>query len=216
MSEGVFLSARVADTADKNSCRQFAQTTAFGTAAVVVSNKPGRVYAVTFVNTSATAYFVQLHDKAFAAVGTNVPVWEEVLPASSSVTMDFGIGGFYCSLGMGLGISSAGGVLTLAGASNVVAYALHANHVAPPVVTLVAAATGGAAGGTNVTITGSGFGGATGATVGGVAATSFAVVSNTSITCTTPAHAAGLVDVIVTCPTGLGGAGKGVGLFTYT
>ncbi len=125
MSEGVFLAPRVADTADRNSCKQFAQTTAFGTAGLVVSAKAGRVYAITIVNKSATAYFVQIHNKATAAVATNVPVWEDILPASSSVTLDFGVNGLYVSAGIGLALSSTAGVLTLAVADNATAYGLY-------------------------------------------------------------------------------------------
>lgn len=215
MSEGVFLSPRVS-APDANSCKQFAQTTAFGTASVVVSNKPGRVYAVTFINSSVTAYFVQLHDKAFKAVNTNIPVWEDVLPASSSITLDFGVGGFYCSLGAVIALSSTSGVLTLAGSADAKAYALFAANVQPPVVTSISPTSGTDAGSTAVTITGSGFGGATSGTIGGVALTSFVVVSNTSITAVTGAGTAGLVDCIITNPTHLGGVGKGVGLYTYT
>lgn len=125
MSEGVFLSPRVSDTADRNSCKQYARTTGFGTAGVSATALPGRVYAITFVNKSATAYFAQIHDKASAPIATNIPVWEDVLPASSSVTIDFGIGGFYVSLGVGIAISTTGGVCTMAAGDNAVAYMLY-------------------------------------------------------------------------------------------
>lgn len=61
----------------------------------------------------------------------------------------------------------------------------------------ISPATGPAAGGTNVTITGTDFSGAEGVTFGGTAATNFKVVSNTRITCTTPAKSAGAYDVVV-------------------
>ena len=84
----------------------------------------------------------------------------------------------------------------------------------PPAATLttVAPATGGVAGGTNVTLTGTGFIGATGVTFGGTAATNFVVVSATSITCTTPAKSAGAVTVDVLSPYGNGSKAPG---FTY-
>ena len=68
----------------------------------------------------------------------------------------------------------------------------------PPTVSNVAPASGPAAGGSSVTITGTNF--ATGATVtiGGTAATGVTVVNSTTITATTPAHAAGAVGVTVT------------------
>ena len=72
------------------------------------------------------------------------------------------------------------------------------------VLTTVAPAAGGVAGGTAVTLTGTGFTEATGVTFGGTAATSFRVVSATSITCVTPAHSAGTFDVVVLDPLGNG------------
>jgi hypothetical protein len=68
----------------------------------------------------------------------------------------------------------------------------------------VAPATGAAAGGTAVTITGTGFYGATSARLGGVAITSFVVVNNTTITGVSGAHAAGVVSASVTGPAGTG------------
>lgn len=218
MSEGVFLLPRTASTTDANSCRQFAQTTAFGTAGIVIANKPGRLYRLSVSNSNATtSYFVQLHDRAIAPIATNVPIWEERIEAAVATTgkscvLDFGLNGLYFATGITFALSSTKGVLTLAGAADGTAYALYAAQVSLPVVTLVAAASGSAAGGTAVTITGSGFGGATSAAFGGTNATAFTVVSDTSITCTTAAHAAGLVDVTVT---GIGGTGIGRNLFTY-
>jgi len=74
-----------------------------------------------------------------------------------------------------------------------------------PTVTGIAPATGPAAGGTAITITGTGF--LTGATVklGGTSATGVTVVSATSITATAPAHAAGAVSVVVTNTDGQSG-----------
>jgi hypothetical protein len=72
----------------------------------------------------------------------------------------------------------------------------------PPYVGSVTPATGLAAGGTAVTISGAGFTGATGVTFGGTAATAVAVVNANTITCTSPVHAAGTVDVQVTSPRG--------------
>ncbi len=73
-------------------------------------------------------------------------------------------------------------------------------YAAAPTVASVSPASGPAAGGTAVTITGTNF--VAGATVsfGGAAATNVSVASATSITADTPAHAAGPVDVVVTNP----------------
>ena len=67
-----------------------------------------------------------------------------------------------------------------------------------PTLTGVSPASGTAAGGTAVTITGTGFQAGATVSLGGTAATGVTVVSSTSITATTPAHAAGTVSVIVT------------------
>lgn len=63
------------------------------------------------------------------------------------------------------------------------------------VVDSITPATGSAAGGTAVTITGSGFSDATAAQIGGTACTSFVVVSDTKITAVTPAKTAGTYSV---------------------
>lgn len=71
-----------------------------------------------------------------------------------------------------------------------------------PFITGVTPASGPAAGGTSVTITGVGFTGATAVTFGATPATAFTVNSSTQITATSPAHAAGTVDIVVTGPDG--------------
>jgi len=83
----------------------------------------------------------------------------------------------------------------------------------PPYITSVVPATGAAAGGTAVVITGAGFTGATAVNFDTTPGTSFSVVSDTEIDVTTPAHAAGAVTVTVV-KTG-GNAVKYSG-FTYT
>ena len=67
-----------------------------------------------------------------------------------------------------------------------------------PTITSVAPATGPAAGGTAVTITGTGFANGAKVTFGGTAATAVMVVNSTSITCTTPAGTVGAQNVVVT------------------
>lgn len=125
MSEGVFLAPRIADTTDKASCLQFSNPTAFGTAGLVVMAKPGRIYRVTVNNSAATRYFVQLHNKATAAVNTEVPLYEKDLPASGSCEIDFGLNGWYFSTGCSLAISSTKSVLTLALATDCSAFGLY-------------------------------------------------------------------------------------------
>ena len=72
-----------------------------------------------------------------------------------------------------------------------------------PTVTGVLPATGPAAGGTSVTVTGTGFTGATGVSFGSVPGTGVAVASDTQLTVTSPAGTSGaVVDVTVTTPSG--------------
>ncbi|MBI2765171.1 MAG: IPT/TIG domain-containing protein [Chloroflexi bacterium] len=73
---------------------------------------------------------------------------------------------------------------------------------AGPVIGAISPASGPAAGGTVVTITGSGFTGATAVSFGGVAAASFTVVNDTQITATSPSRAAGNATITVTTPSG--------------
>lgn len=220
MSEGVFLGPRIAGPADQNCCRQFAQTTVFGAAGIVIANKPGRLYKLTAVNTSSTGLYIQIFDKGIAPVANDLPIWERALTAQASgpddIEMDFGLSGLGCAIGISIALSTTGQKLTLA-TSVAHAFALYAATVAAPIVTSLTPTSGTSAGGTAVTITGSGFGGATSGTIGGVALTSFVVVSDTSITAVTGAHAVGATDVIITNPTGLGGASAALrSAFTYT
>ena len=67
-----------------------------------------------------------------------------------------------------------------------------------PTLTGVSPASGTAAGGTAVTISGTGFQAGATVSLGGTPATGVTVMNSTTITATTPAHAAGVVNVIVT------------------
>lgn len=223
MSEGVFLLPRVGVTQpDNTSCRQVAFTTAWGTAGLVVANKPAKLYNLTAINKSTTFYYIQVFDGKIAPVNNDLPIWERALPAAAAsaavdVILDFGLSGLNCANGLTIALSTTGQKLTLAGSADAYAYALYCASIKAPVITSISPATGSSAGGTNVTITGSGFGGATSATVGGNALTSFVVVSDTSITGTTAAHAVGANDVIVVNQTHLGGtSAPSIGAFTFT
>jgi large repetitive protein len=85
-----------------------------------------------------------------------------------------------------------------------------------PTVTSLTPATGPAAGGTVVTITGTGFTGATSAQFGSNPGTALTVVSDTEITVTSPAGAVGAVPVTVTTPAGASAAGPTAPTFTYS
>ncbi len=83
-----------------------------------------------------------------------------------------------------------------------------------PTLTGISPASGAAAGGTAVTISGTGFQAGATVSMGGTPATAVTVMNSTSITATTPAHAAGTVSVIVTnSDTQIGTLTQG---FTYT
>ncbi len=69
---------------------------------------------------------------------------------------------------------------------------------APPAVSGVAPASGAAAGGTSVAISGAGFTDVTAVTFGGTPAASYVANSSGQITAVAPAHAVGTVDVVVT------------------
>ncbi|WP_062997070.1 ice-binding family protein [Nocardia mikamii] len=71
-----------------------------------------------------------------------------------------------------------------------------------PTLTSIIPASGSAAGGTTVVLTGTHLTGATAVNFGGTPATSFTVNSDTQITAVAPAHTAGTVQVTVTTPSG--------------
>lgn len=82
----------------------------------------------------------------------------------------------------------------------------------PAVIGAVTPATGAAAGGTHVTLTGSYLTPGTTVTVGGVAATGVTVDSPGQMRFITGAHAAGVVNVVITNDSG---ATTATGAFTY-
>ena len=96
--------------------------TVFGTAGANLSVKTGRLYKAVVHNKGAVAYFVQIFSKASAPVANDVPIWEERLPASGSVALQFDFG-LYAALGLGIAISTTPALLTLAAANDAVAYA---------------------------------------------------------------------------------------------
>jgi IPT/TIG domain len=87
-------------------------------------------------------------------------------------------------------------------------------YIAPPAVTAISPASGPAAGGTVVTITGTSLSGATAVDFGTTAATAVSCTA-TSCNVTSPAGAAGIVDVTVTTPVGTS-AVSSAGRYTYS
>jgi autotransporter passenger strand-loop-strand repeat protein len=94
--------------------------------------------------------------------------------------------------------------------SNPVTVTVGNTTTSAPTVTKVAPASGPAAGGSTVTITGTNFTGATKVLFGSTPATNFTVVSATQISATEPAGTAGqTVDITVTSPSGTSSTGPG-------
>jgi hypothetical protein len=87
------------------------------------------------------------------------------------------------------------------------------NPLPAPTATNANPATGAAAGGTSITISGTGFVAGATVTIGGAAATSVVVTSATTITAVTPSRPAGAASVTVTNPDGQ--SATAVGGFTY-
>lgn len=101
-------------------------------------------------------------------------------------------------------ITAPGGYAVLAAAPSPVTTTSSSSSSCPAAGVLgLSPATGPAAGGTVVTITGYNFTGATAVDFGTAAATNINVVSGTQIVATSPAGAAGTVDVTVTTPCGV-------------
>lgn len=128
MAKGVFTLGRVDTGATNNAFgdwpvadnfRRSTSTGAAGTAGIVISSKPGRVYRLIAQNSAATAYFLQIHDKATAPVNTEVPIFVKRLPSSGEVEIDLtNINGMPVQNGISIAISSTAGTLTLAVAND--------------------------------------------------------------------------------------------------
>jgi hypothetical protein len=93
-------------------------------------------------------------------------------------------------------------MVTAIGGISLPSSADHYTYLQPPTVTGISLASGPAAGGATVTITGTGFTGASEVTFGSTDATDLHVVDDTTITATSPAGT-GTVDVTVTSVGGI-------------
>ena len=133
MSHGIFPVGRVdvgalsglpaGITAD-NFRRQSGATV--GTAGIQLGTaaKQGRLYRLRVVNGAATAYFLQIHDKASAPTNGNVPVYVVRLASSGDVEINMAdVAGLPLTLGMTFAISSTAATLTLAVANDIAHYA---------------------------------------------------------------------------------------------
>lgn len=114
MSQGFF---RLFRTGDDGTLRRSSAAAAFGTAGSSISAKRGRLYKASVVNGGATAYYVQIFDKATAPIAGDTPIWVDRLPANGSCPLQFDEG-LYCVNGIGIAISTTPTTLTLAAAND--------------------------------------------------------------------------------------------------
>jgi hypothetical protein len=131
MSEGVWPIGRVdvgqvnAFTGPRADAFRQQSGAGVGTAGVLVgtAGRGSRLYRLSAVNAGATAYFLQVFNKATVAVNADIPVYVQRLPASSEAIINLAeVGGIVCPLGMSVAISSTAGTLTLAVANDIAAY----------------------------------------------------------------------------------------------
>ena len=131
MSEGVWTIGRVdignVDSQTSAPADNFKRQTGVtvGTAGIVIgtAGKAGRLYRLRVVNGAATAYFLQVFNKATAPVNTDVPTWVQRIAVSSEGEIDLtNVNGLFCPLGMGFAISSTPSALTLAIATDIAFY----------------------------------------------------------------------------------------------
>ena len=124
MSQGVWTIGKVdpvsvGTNAPSDNFKRATSGTAAGTAGIVIVAKPGRFYRGVFENGAATAYYLQIFDKATAPVNADVPIYEKRLPSSGEVEIDLtNVNGLPCVVGISIAISSTGGSLTLAVAND--------------------------------------------------------------------------------------------------
>lgn len=79
-------------------------STAYGAAIpAIIKASAGRVRRITVTNGSATAGIAMIKNKATAMVAADTPDERIVCPATSTVTLDFGISGRYFSTGIAIG-----------------------------------------------------------------------------------------------------------------
>ncbi|MGH3188896.1 MAG: IPT/TIG domain-containing protein [Streptosporangiaceae bacterium] len=154
-----------------------------------------------------------------AAGGTKVTISGSNLSGATGVGFGGAAGRIVFDSGSQITVTSPAGtagtvnvtVTTKGGTSG----AVHFTYVTPaPAVTGISPASGPAAGGTKVTISGTNLSGATGVSFGGTGA-SISADSGTRITATSPAGTAGTVNVTVTTTAGTS-ATSSADYFTYT
>lgn len=108
------MTTRLAPSADSSTAPANAQTAVLANALVVKATL-GVVYGVTGYSTAAQ--FLQIHDKATAAVSTEVPLVAIPIAANAAFNIDFGVYGLLCTKGIQIANSTTGPTYT-AGLAN--------------------------------------------------------------------------------------------------
>jgi hypothetical protein len=108
------MSVTLAPSANLANAPLNARTAALA-AALSVKASFGTVYGVTGYST--TAQFLQIHDKATAAVNTDVPLLSIPIAAGAAFNIDLGVYGLLCTKGIQIANSTTGPTLT-AGAAD--------------------------------------------------------------------------------------------------
>lgn len=108
------MSVTLAPSANTANAPLNAKTAALA-ASLSVKPSLGTLYGVTGYST--TAQFLQVHDKATAAVNTDVPLVTIPIAANAAFNIDFGVYGLSCTKGIQIANSTTGATLT-AGAAD--------------------------------------------------------------------------------------------------
>lgn len=174
-----------------NDCDIPAHNSLAGAEGVVVSPDRASVYVTAYSGNSVTTLTRNTNTGTLTYAGcvANSGANDCDLPAHNSLA-----GGY------GVAISPNGkNVYTTAATGNSVTTFTRSTP-SPPAIAAINPASGPAAGGTVVTITGSGFDPGASVSIGGTACVVTGVTTVSALTCVTGAHAAGIADVTVTNP----------------
>lgn len=117
---GVLWTVPAALTVTKNSWSRTSSSSAgVGTAGVSIKASLGRVRLIRVTNAHGTvAFYIQLHNKATAAVNNDVPVDRALVPALGTATLDYGAEGMSMATGISIAASTTINLLTLLGAAD--------------------------------------------------------------------------------------------------
>lgn len=106
------MSVTLAPSANTSNAPLNAQTAALA-ASLAVKASLGTLYGITGYST--TAQFLQVHNKATAAVNTDVPLLVIPIAANAAFNIDLGVYGLNCTKGIQIANSTTGPTLTAGG-----------------------------------------------------------------------------------------------------